>query len=221
MKTILFCWSSGKDSAFALWELISSGTYQVKALLTTVTEEYDRISMHGVRRELLEKQAGAIGLPLEVVLLKKGGSNDDYDAQMQAALLKYKSPFLNTVAFGDLFLQDVRAYREERLGRAGMKALFPLWGRKTIDVARGVIRAGFKAIITCVDTQQLDASFCGREYNEQLLSELPPTVDPCGENGEFYTFVFDGPIFKKPALFGIGETVTRDERFRFCDLVAA
>jgi uncharacterized protein (TIGR00290 family) len=221
MKKILFSWSGGKDSALALWELLSSGSYQVKALLTTVTEEYDRISMHGVRRELLEKQAAAIGIPMEPIFLKQGGTNAEYDTQLQSVLLKYRNRFLNTVAFGDLFLHEVRAYREEQLSRINMKALFPLWDRKTLDIARGFIRAGFKAIITCVDTQLLDASFCGREYNEQLLADLPTAVDPCGENGEFHTFVHDGPIFTKPVLFSIGEMVMRDNQFRFCDLVAA
>jgi uncharacterized protein (TIGR00290 family) len=219
MKKILFCWSGGKDSAFALWECIKSDKFSVAALLTTLTGEYDRISMHGVRRVLLEKQTASIGIPLEIITLKTGASMEEYELQMKTALLKYKSRFLNTVAFGDLFLEDIRMYREDRLRQVAMKAIFPIWKRNTLDLAREFIRAGFKAQITCVDTKQLDPSFCGREFNEGFLKDLPTSVDPCGENGEFHSFVFDGPIFGKPVLFSVGEKILRDEQFMFCDLV--
>jgi uncharacterized protein (TIGR00290 family) len=218
MRKILFCWSGGKDSALALWEAVRSKQYGVAALLTTVTRDYDRISMHGVRKELLEKQTASIGLPLEIVWIGKNSSNDDYEWQMQEILLKYKARRISTVAFGDLFLEDVRKYREEQLSKVKMKAIFPLWGKDTMDLARSFIRAGFKAVITCVDTKTLDASFAGRDFNEGLLADLPTGVDPCGENGEFHSFVYDGPLFKKPVLFSRGEKVIRDERFYFCDL---
>jgi uncharacterized protein (TIGR00290 family) len=220
MKKALFCWSGGKDSAFALREMLTSGKYSIVSLITTVTREYDRISMHGVRRELLEMQSASIGLPLEIVWIEKGSSNDDYDMQMKEVLLKYKTQRVSTVAFGDLFLEDVKKYREDRLASVKMKGLFPLWGRKTSALAHEFIRAGFKSVVTCVDTQKLDSAFCGREYNAVFVADLPKGVDPCGENGEFHSFVFDGPIFKKPVLFRRGEQVTRDERFRFCDLLA-
>ena len=219
MKKALFCWSGGKDSAFALREMMSSGEYTIVSLITAVTKEYDRISMHGVRRELLEMQAASIGLPLEIVWIEKGSSNDDYDSRMKDVLLKYKKQRVNLVAFGDLFLEDIRKYREERLASVKMKGIFPLWGRKTATLAHDFIRAGFKSLITSVDTQQLDQSFCGREYNAQFIADLPKNVDPCGENGEFHSFVYDGSIFKKPIVFQRGEKMTRDERFRFCDLV--
>jgi uncharacterized protein (TIGR00290 family) len=221
MRKILFCWSGGKDSAMALWEAVRSKEYGVSALLTTVTRDYDRISMHGVRRELLEKQAASIGLPLEIVWIEKNSSNDDYERHMREMLLKYKARRISTVAFGDLFLEDVRKYREEQLSKVKMKAVFPLWGKDTMELARNFIRAGFKAVLTCVDTKTLDASFAGRDFNEGLLADLPAGVDPCGENGEFHSFVYDGPLFKKPVLFSRGEKVIKDERFCFCDLVAA
>ena len=218
-KKILLSWSGGKDSAFALRDIQNSGEYSAVTLLTTVTREYDRISMHGVRRELLESQAASLGLPLEIVWIEKDSSNDDFDLRMKDVLLKYKAQRVSSVAFGDLFLEDIRKYREERLASVKMKGIFPLWGRKTATLAHDFIRAGFKSVITCVDTQQLDQSFCGREYNAQFIADLPKKIDPCGENGEFHSFVYDGPIFKKPLVFQRGEQVTRDERFRFCDLV--
>jgi uncharacterized protein (TIGR00290 family) len=221
MKKSLFCWSGGKDSAFSLWEILKAKEFQIEALLTTVTKDYDRISMHGVRMELLEKQATLLGIPLEIVWISKDSSNEDYERQMNDALEKYRKRRVSNVIFGDIFLEDLRKYREEKLAAIKMKAVFPIWKRNTKELAREFIRANFKAVITCVDTKVLDASFAGREFNENLLSDLPATVDPCGENGEFHSFVVDGPIFKKPIFYSMGEKTLREQRFCFCDLIPA
>jgi uncharacterized protein (TIGR00290 family) len=204
-----------------VWELLKAGDYEIVALITSFTEEYDRICMHGVRRVLLEKQATSIGIPLEIITLKTGADSEAYDKLLAEKLVQHKNRRLNTVAFGDIFLEDIRKHREEQLAALGMKALFPLWKRNTADLAHAFIRAGFKARITCVDTQQLDPAFCGREFTEKLLDDLPASIDPCGENGEFHSFVYDGPIFKRPIVFNLGEMVLREGRFRFCDLIPA
>jgi uncharacterized protein (TIGR00290 family) len=215
---ILFSWSGGKDSALALHSIKNGKDFEIAALLTTVTADYDRISMHGVRRELLEKQAESTGLPLETVLISKKSSNEEYEGKMLDILLKYKNEGVAAVAFGDIFLEDVKKYREENLTRIGMKGIFPLWKQSSYVLAKRFIELGFRAIITCVDSKQLDGKFCGREFDELLLSELPKTVDPCGENGEFHTFVYEGPVFTKNISFIKGEIVLRDEQFFFCDL---
>lgn len=220
MKTkVLMSWSSGKDSGLALHELMNSEKYEVSALLTTITEDYDRISMHGVRRVLLEQQAESIGLPLEKVLIPRDSSNETYESRMLAMLQRQKAAGVTAVAFGDIFLEDLKQYREDKLATGGMGAIFPIWKIDTKELAHKFINLGFKAIITCVDTQACDGKFAGRVYDEQLLSELPANVDPCGENGEFHSFVYDGPIFARPVLFERGEIVLRDSRFNFCDLI--
>ncbi len=219
MEKVLFAWSAGKDSALALYELRKDPAYQVQALLTTITREYDRVSMHGIRRSLLEEQARAIGLPLAPVFIPARGTNEDYEAAMAAALAPYQEAGVTAVAFGDIFLEDVRAYRERNLASAGLRALFPLWGRETGELARSLIRLGFRAITTCVDTHALDARFTGRLVDEQFLAELPPGVDPCGEKGEYHSFAFAGPIFRAPVPFTVGETVLREGRFSYCDLI--
>jgi uncharacterized protein (TIGR00290 family) len=215
MTKILIGWSGGKDSALTLYEIEKS--HEVAALLTTVTEDYERISMHGVRVALLEKQAESLGFPLEKILISKNASNEEYEAKMKEVLERYreKVPYM---AFGDIFLEDVRRYREENLKKIGIKGIFPLWGRDTAKLAQKFIDLGFKAIITCIDSKFLDESFVGRIYDEDFLQELPPNVDPCGENGEFHSFVYDGPIFKSRIPFKIGETVLQDG-FYFCDLM--
>ena len=210
-------WSGGKDSALALWTLIQAG-HKPDALITTVTDEYDRISTHGVRRELLALQASALGIPLVEVLIPPACLNVVYEARMGEAFGVAPLSEMEAVAFGDLFLEDVRAYREERLAASGRHGIFPLWARDTGELAREFIAAGFQAIIVCLDPRVLDASFAGRSYNEQLLAELPAGVDPCGENGEFHTFVRAGPIFDEPIACETGEIVERDG-FVFCDLV--
>jgi uncharacterized protein (TIGR00290 family) len=213
--SIALSWSGGKDSALALQTLRAYGT-EPSALVTTVTEEYDRISMHGVRRDLLAAQAAAVGVPLVEIPIPPGCSNDVYEERMAAAFSGALS-VVDTVAFGDLFLADVRAYREERLARVGRRALFPLWLRDTTALAREFVAAGFAARLACVDPRALPPSFAGRAYDETLLAELPAHVDPCGENGEFHTFVSDGPIFAAPLSLTCGEVVERDG-FVFCDL---
>ncbi len=190
-------WSGGKDSALTLWTLRGEGI-EPEALITTVTDDYDRISMHGVRRELLARQADAAGIPLVEVRIPPACVNEVYEERMAQAFASPPLSDVQAVAFGDLFLEDVRAYREERLAANGKRGLFPLWGRDTGVLAREFIAAGFQATIVCVDPRALDASFAGRAYDEQLLADLPASVDPCGENGEFHTFVHAGPIFAEP-----------------------
>jgi len=219
VEKVLFTWSGGKDSALALYELQRNGRYEVTALLTTVTEDYDRISMHGVRRVLLEQQAQSLGLPLEIVYIPRNSSNEDYEARLREKLLQYKSRSVTSVVFGDIFLEDVRNYRENNLAQVGMKGVFPIWKRDTGELALTFIDLGFKAIITCVDSNALDGKFAGRPFDERFLSELPSNVDPCGENGEFHSFVYDGPIFRKKIKYKKGRIVLRDNRFYFCDLI--
>jgi uncharacterized protein (TIGR00290 family) len=214
---IALSWSGGKDSALALWALREELGIEPVALLTTVTEEYARVSMHGVRRELVRAQAVAAGLPLVEVGIPARCPNEAYEQRMRRALT---SPPLDTVArmaFADLFLAEIRAYREERLRSIGRSAAFPLWGRDTAALARDFVAAGFEATICCLDPGKLDPSFAGRRFDESLLAELPAGVDPCGENGEFHTFVHAGPIFSAPIPVTLGETVERDG-FVFTDL---
>jgi uncharacterized protein (TIGR00290 family) len=215
--TFALSWSGGKDSALALWRLRRE-QFEPEALITTVTESYDRISMHGVRRELLAQQAQAVGLPLVEILIPPACVNDVYEARMAQAFAASPLSGVDAVAFGDLFLEDVRVYREQRLAAAGKRGLFPLWGKDTGALAREFLDAGFEATLVCVDPRMLDRSFAGRRYDKQLLAELPAGVDPCGENGEFHTFVHGGPIFETPIACATGEVVERDG-FVFCDLI--
>lgn len=203
----------------ALYELKRVNTNSIAALLTTVTEGYNRISMHGVRRRLLLEQAAVLGYPLEEITIPQNCSNDIYENRMQTVLEKYRQQGVSAVAFGDLFLQDIRSYREKNMNRIGMQAIFPLWKKNTVELAQEFIRLGFRAFITCVDTQVLDREFSGREYDEDFLKDLPDGIDPCGENGEFHSFVYDGPIFSKPVHVERGEKVLRNKRFYYCDLV--
>jgi uncharacterized protein (TIGR00290 family) len=216
---ILFCWSGGKDSAMALHALLQRADLRVTALLTTVTETYDRISMHGVRRELLVQQAESIGLPLHEVRIPPQCVNPIYEARMEEALRVHYAEGVRTVAFGDIFLEDLRNYREKNLARVGMTALFPIWKRDTHELMREFHQNGFRAIAACVDPRVLDRSFAGRELDDAFFRDLPAGVDPCGENGEFHTFVFDGPIFRKPIPVLVGEIVERDS-FVYADLVS-
>ncbi len=218
---VILSWSGGKDAALTLHELRKTKNYVVSALLTTVTEEYDRISMHGVRRVLLERQAQLVGLPLEKVLISKDTSDEEYGLKMQEVLEKCSAAGISSVAFGDIFLEDVRQYREDNLSRIGMEAVFPLWQRDTSELAQTFIDLGFEAIVTCVDSAVLDGAFVGRAFDERFLSELPLDIDPCGENGEFHTFVYAGPPFAGRIPLEKGEIVLRDERFYYCDLLSA
>ncbi len=175
--------------------------------------------MHGVRRVLLERQAESLDIPLETVLISKNTSNEQYDRQMREVLERYLAAGISSVAFGDVFLEDVRKYREENLAKVTMKGIFPIWKRDTIELAREFIALGFEAVITCVDSQALDGAFVGRTFDQQFLSDLPSGVDPCGENGEFHSFVYAGPIFRKSIPLKKGEIVLRDDRFYYCDLI--
>ena len=217
-EKVLFSWSGGKDSALALGELQKNGNHEITALLTTINQDYGRISMHGVREVLLEQQAKSMGLPLEKVLISKDTSNEEYESKMQESLTRYLTDGVIAVVFGDIFLEDLRRHREENLSKIGMKGIFPLWKRDTVELARTFINSGFEAVITCVDSNVLGKEFIGRGFDAQLLSELPSTTDPCGENGEFHSFVYNGPIFAKPIRYKTGEVVLRENRFYYCDL---
>lgn len=217
---IALSWSGGKDSALALRALRASDVYDVQLLLTTLTQEYDRISVHGVRRVLLERQAQSLGVALETALIPLACTNEIYEKQLSVALERCYEQGIQGVAAGDLFLEDVRLYRENLVARHGLEAVFPLWGHDTARLAHDFIGAGFQAILCCVDTQRLDASFAGRAFDLELLRDLPPEIDPCGENGEFHSFVWDGPGFSQPVPCVQGETVLRENRFALCDLVS-
>jgi uncharacterized protein (TIGR00290 family) len=220
-EPIILSWSGGKDSALALAALHDDPAFRVVALLTTITTGYDRISVHGVRRTLLAAQERAIGLPVHEIVIEPQSSNAAYDAAVERALgdVRHRYPDVRRIAYGDLFLEDVRRYREERLAPLGFEGCFPLWGRPTAALAQEFIDCGFQARLVCVDTTQLDAAFAGRTFDASLLDELPPSVDPCGERGEFHTFVSAGPGFARPIEYDVGEVVLRDGRFAYCDLV--
>jgi uncharacterized protein (TIGR00290 family) len=217
-EPVVLGWSGGKDSALALYVLQSDSSLRVDALLTTLTQQYDRISMHGVRHQLLTAQAAAIGLPVTETWIPPEASNEEYEAAFRRALAHHHARGTRRVAFGDLFLADIRAYRERQLADVAMTGLFPLWGRDTGELAREFVTLGFRARLVCVDTARLDSSFAGRAFDGDLLRDLPTGIDPCGENGEFHTFVTDGPIFHKPVACTPGVTVLRNG-YAFCDLV--
>lgn len=211
-------WSSGKDGAWALHVARERGEVEVTGLLTTVTEDYGRVSMHGVREELLTAQAESVGLALHVVRIPSGCTNEMYQEKMRACMLEAKSEGVSEVIFGDLFLEDVRAYREKNLAEVGMTARFPLWGRDTTEFAREMIAGGARGYVTCLDPKVMPRELAGRPYDEALLSALPEGVDPCAERGEFHTFVWDGPVFSGPVEVELGETVERGG-FVFTDVL--
>jgi len=221
MDKALISWSGGKDCAMALHETRKGGRLDVRALLTTVTVDFDRISMHGVRRELLERQADSLGVPLEKALISRTTTEAQYEETMRAVLTKQQEQGVSHVVIGDIFLEDLRRRREENLAKIGLKGAFPLWGRDTAELARAFNALGFKAVIVCVDSHSLDRSFAGRAFDERFLADLPDGVDPCGENGEFHSFVHDGPIFQNPIAHRLGEVVLREERFYFRDQLPA
>jgi len=216
---ILLSWSGGKDSSLALYEIQKSGKYEITSLITTVTEEYDRVSMHGLRTILLEQQAESINVPLEKVFISKNASNDEYESKFNEVLSRFKQSGIKEVVFGDLYLEDIKKYREALLEKIGMQCVFPIWKRDTAKLALEFIESGFKAVTVCVDSNVLGEEFAGREFDLQFLNDLPEGIDPCGENGEFHTFTYDGPIFKNPIDHRLGETVFRDERFYYCDIL--
>ncbi|MFD2562175.1 Dph6-related ATP pyrophosphatase [Aquimarina rubra] len=239
MHKAYFNWSSGKDSAMALYLISEQKEFKVTKLFTTVNADYNRVTMHGLREELLNKQIESLNLPLQKVSLPKDVSMELYDQKMHKAVSQLKDEGFTHSVFGDIFLQDLRSYREEQLRKIGIQGVFPLWKRNTKELLEEFISLGFKAITVCVNAKYLDKSFCGRVIDHGFLKELPNNVDPCGENGEFHTFVFDGPIFNKPINFGIGEKVLRsytlsdddtdncfadedrnwDSSFWYCDLI--
>lgn len=217
MKRVALSWSSGKDSAWSLHLLRRDPDVEVVALITTLNQAFDRVAMHAVRRELLELQADAAGLPLWTVPLPWPCTNEQYEARMRALCERAVGAGVEAMAFGDLFLADIRAYRVKQLAGTGLEPLFPVWGLPTRDLAGEMIAAGLRAKITCVDPKALPREFAGRDYDAGLLADLPAGVDPCGENGEFHTFVFDGPMFRRPVEVEAGEVVERDG-FVFADL---
>jgi uncharacterized protein (TIGR00290 family) len=211
-------WSSGKDSAFAVWEARRLGLADIVGVLTTVNETYNRVAMHGVRQALLDRQIAALGLPAIIVPIPSPCPNEVYESRMAAACARIKGQGVDVMLFGDLFLEDIRAYREKNLAAAEMTPLFPLWGRDTAVLAREMIASGLVAHLVCLDPRKLDKRFAGRRFDESLLAELPPGVDPCGENGEFHTVVTAGPMFRAPIAVEIGDVVER-EGFVFADVV--
>lgn len=215
---VLLSWSSGKDSAWTLCALRQRADVEVVGLLTTVNRVYDRVAMHAVRSELLRRQAQAAGLPLWEVSIPSPCSNEDYEAAMAAACARAVQEGVEAIAFGDLFLEDIRRYREERLAGTGLRPLFPIWGIPTDQLARQMIAGGLRARLTCVDPRQLPAEFVGRDFDAALLDSLPPGVDPCGERGEFHSFCYDCPAFSGPSAVESGEVVERDG-FVFADLL--
>lgn len=210
MEKAYLNWSSGKDATFALHKTVKSGSFSVEKLVTSLNTDFNRVSMHGIRKELLERQAESLGIPLHIIPLKGDVSMEKYNSIMQTHTSQLKNEGFSTAIFGDIFLEDLMEYRKEQLNKIGLTAEFPLWKIETPTLARQLIDLGYKAIVVCVNAKLLDESFCGRVFDESFLTDLPENVDPCGENGEFHTFVFDGPLFKNPVSFEIGEKVLRD-----------
>ena len=240
MEKVYINWSSGKDAAFALYKIQNEQKFKVEKLVTTINSEVGRVSMHGLRKELLIKQAESLQIPLQIIELNGNVSMQTYNAIMKAEVSKLIDEGFTQCVFGDIFLEDLKEYREKQLAEVGLKAVFPLWDKNTRELMEEFIAEGFKAITVCVNAKLLDKSFCGRIIDEQFISDLPENVDPCGENGEFHSFVFDGPNFKNPVNFEIGEIVEKcfspnedekddcftdkikswDTRFWYCDLIS-
>jgi uncharacterized protein (TIGR00290 family) len=208
-EKVLFCWSGGKDSALALYRLMQDPSYEVVALLTTYNDEFQRVSMHGVSLELSEEQARSIGLPLDKVFVSRSSGNDEYQRKMSERMLFYKAQGVTTVAFGDIFLEDLRAWREDNLAQIGMRAIFPLWKNDTRALVHEFVGLGFASRICCVNDGYLDESALGRDVDLAFIESLPADVDPCGENGEFHSFAYAGPIFKEPVAIQTGKCVYR------------
>ncbi len=208
-EKIVFCWSGGKDSALALNRLRKDDRYEVVSLLTTCNEHFRRVSMHGVRLELVEQQAEAIGLPLEKIFVSQRSSNEEYQQKMSACLLAHKARGVTACAFGDIFLEDLKRWREENLARVGMRGVFPIWRMDSRELIREFFELGFGTVICCANDAYLDENAVGRKIDQEFIATLPPNVDPCGENGEYHSFAFAGPIFRAPVKFTIGEKVYR------------
>lgn len=208
-EKIVFCWSGGKDSALALNRLLKDGRYEIVSLLTTCNEHFQRVSMHGVRLELLDQQADSIGLPLEKIFVSQRSSNEEYQQKMSASLLAHKARGVTGCAFGDIFLEDLKRWREENLARVGLRGIFPIWKIDSHELMREFFALGFGTVICCTNDAYLDESAVGRNIDREFIASLPPNVDPCGENGEFHSFAFAGPIFRWPIKFKCGEKVYR------------
>lgn len=206
MKPAVFCWSGGKDSALCLYKVLRSGEYDVKLLLTTVNEQFRRISMHGVREALLDAQASALGIPLIKIYVNEG-TNAEYERKMEEALLGFKAQGISDIIFGDIFLEDLRKYREDNLVKVGMNAVFPLWKQNTTRLLQEFLLLNFKTVICCSNDAYLGEEWVGRVIDEKFIADLPKNVDPCGENGEYHTFCFEGPIFKDPIRISLGEKI--------------
>jgi len=229
MKNAIFNWSGGKDSSLSLYYLLQAKEYDPRYLVTSVNSKFNRVSMHGVRQELLEAQADSIGIPLHMIMMPEMPTMESYNEQMEQTLNTFKQEGIEYSVFGDIFLEDLKKYREERLARVGFKGVFPIWKIPSKKIVRDFIDLGFKAVLVCVDEKVLDRSFAGRFIDDQLLKDLPSSVDPCGENGEYHSFVYDGPVFKYPIAFDFGEIVHRDYAamssskvhtgFWYCDLI--
>lgn len=218
-EKILVSWSGGKDSVLSLYEIVKDRHFEITALLTVLTEDYDRVSMHGVRRIMLERQVESLGYSLEKIFIPKNASDKEYKSRMANTLRKYVLSSVRSTVFGDIFLEDVRKYREENLSKIGMNALFPLWKKNSFQLAKQFIKLGFKSVITCTDSKSLSTDFIGRKFDKEFLLDLPSNIDPMGENGEFHSFVYDGPLFKNRVRFELGDIVLRDGRFYYCDLI--
>ncbi len=227
-ENVVFNWSGGKDSSLALYYLLQDERFSILRLLTTVSKDFQRVSMHGVRVSLLEKQAESLGILLQKIEIPEGVSMEAYDEIMGDALQEIQQLGCTSAAFGDIFLEDLKQYRENRLAKLQMKGIFPLWKRDTREIVNEFVQLGFKSVVTCVNEKYLDSSFVGRTIDASFLADLPPNVDPCGENGEYHSFVFDGPIFKQEISYQLGEKIhrtyqTKEEEFGFwfCDLLDA
>ncbi len=220
IEKVVFSWSGGKDSAYALHKILKDEGYEVFSLLTNFTDDYDRITMHGVRRELIEQQIESIGLNNHLVYTSKESTNEEYEEKSLEALEYFKNLGVTKVVYGDIFLEDVKKYRERLLKKAGMEGIFPLWGMDTKELISDFVKLGFKCILVCCDPRHLNVDYSGRIIDGNFTNDLPDSVDPCGENGEFHTFVFDGPIFNKKVMFEIGETVEKSS-FLYRDLIPA
>lgn len=213
LKKILFSWSGGKDSAYTLYKLIREGEYTIASLFSTLSEEYQRVNFHAIPANLLDAQAEAIGLSLDKAFITKSNDIDEYAKKLEPFLLKHKNNGIDTIAYGDIYLEDLRDFRIKCLEKIGMNSIYPIWKTNTAENLKDFVNLGFKTVLTCVDTNVLDKSFVGREIDAEFIKDLPSNVDPCGENGEFHTFVYDGPIFKYPVNFKRGKTIQIDN---FC-----
>lgn len=216
-KTLL-SWSTGKDSAWTLYKLLQNPKFEVKGLFTTINEEFERVAIHGVRVELLKRQAGLLGLPIKIIKLPYPCTNEDYEKIMDRFIKKSEDEGIENFAYGDLFLEDIRDYRINQLKDSKIKPVFPLWGMKTADLSKTMIKNGLKAVITCVDSKIVPKDFCGKNFDNSFLNSLPQNVDRCGENGEFHSFVYDGPMFSTPLRIKTGEIVEKGE-FIFADVL--